>query len=284
MTLEPGVAALVLAAALMHAAWNALVKSAGEDRLSVFAGVVGVPMAAGAAVLPFLPAPAAESWPYIGLSAAIHVLYFTALLASYRFGDLSHVYPLARGLAPLLVAVASVPLAGDSLGPGAFAGAGLVSLGIGSLAFTGGGSAGPTPRATLYALLTGLAIAAYLVVDGIGVRLSGAPLAYVAWMFVLSGLPLVAVAIARGGLREGHGSADAWRRAAGGGLLAFASYAVAVWAMSRGGLAHVTALRETSVLFAALIGVRVLGEPFGLRRVLAAAAVAAGLAAMNLLP
>jgi len=278
--LDIAVAALVLASAFMHASWNVLVKGAG-DRLLTMTGVVLVPMLVCGALLPFLPAPAPPSWPFIAVSVATHFAYYTLLLASYGVGDLSHVYPVARGSAPLLVALTAAAFADERLSPLAFLGVAMVSLGIASLAAFGRVPGRPHGLATLYALATGLTVTAYLVADGMGVRRSEAPLGYIAWMFTLAGAPLVAAAVV---LRWGRLRREArrhWRRSLGGGILLCLSYGIAVWAMGKGALAHVTALRETGVLFAAVLGTLVLREPFGARRVAAAAAVTAGLVVMN---
>lgn len=268
---------LVLAAALMHASWNALVKSAG-DRLLTMAFVAFWPMlpALAAAIL-WLPAPTPASWPYLGGSMLIHIGYYTGLVKAYRYGDLSQVYPLARGSAPVLVALVSALAVGELLPWGAFAGIALVSLGTASLAFERGRPQGDERRAVLYALFIALTILAYTLVDGLGVRRSGTPLGYIAWLFTIDGLPFVCATLIwrrrqlLGYLRGG------WLVPMVGGLLSFAGYGIAVWAMSFGALGQVAALRETGVIFAAAIGSLFLGESFGRRRILAAAIVAAGI-------
>lgn len=274
MTLEAGVVAAILLAGALHAGWNTLVKS-GSDRMTTFvlimfgAGVVWLP----AALVLGPPAPA--SWPYLAASCAIHLFYSAFLLAAYRHGDLSQVYPIARGSAPALVAIGAWGFAAEMLNWLEVAGIAAVSLGIVSLAGWRG-AAGEDRRGVAFALLTGLAIGAYIVADGLGVRRSGDPIAYIAWLFVIQGCTLLPIGwwLRRDRLRAALSSS--WVSGLVGGVVASISYGIAIWAMSLGPMAHVTALRETSVLIAALIGTRLLGEPFGLRRILAAAIVAAG--------
>lgn len=288
MVLEVGAALAVLAAGALHATWNAMVKSGGDQ-----AAMLAVVMAAGGLpALPLLfvlPPPAAASWPYLAASLVIHIGYFTFLLGGYRHGDLSQVYPIARGAAPALVAAGAWLAAGEALDPIEAAGVAIVSGGIVSLAWRRGGlfagaaahgEAGAAARgeakAVGFALLTAATIAAYLVADGLGVRRAGLAYSYIAWLFVLQAPTLLAAVLwlRRGRLRAAF--APVLGPGALGGLVAFASYGTAIWAMSLGPLAHVVALRETGVLVAAVIGTRLMGEPFGPRRVAAAAAVAAG--------
>lgn len=272
---------LVLLAACMHAAWNALIK-VGEDRLVGMAMMMTV-MGLWAPLLLLLgPPPAVESWPYIVASALLNNAYFLFLIEAYRVGDLSHAYPLSRGSAPLIVAVGAAVFAGELLTWTEMVGIALVSGGIISLMVGAGRPKDGGWRTIVYPLLTGLMIAVYTVVDGIGVRLSGNPAGYIGWLFILAPLPLLTIALA---VRRGQfiGAVRArWRPAALGGSLSMGAYGLAIWALSLGAMAHVSALRETSVIIAALIGTLFLGEPFGRRRVIAAAVVAAGVVVMNL--
>lgn len=272
---------LVLLAAAMHATWNALVKSSG-DRLMTQVMVIGTGVLLAAGALPFVAIPARPSWPYVAASALLHNGYYLFLLLAYRHGDLSRVYPLARGSAPVLVAGLAVPLAHERLAPLQLGGVLLVSLGIASLAFAEGWPGAGKRKPLLYAGATGLFIAAYTLVDGLGVRRAGDAAGYIAWLFMLEGLLLAAVALvarrrtAMQSLRRG------WRRGLFAGAIATAGYAIAIWAMSFTGLARVVALRECSVVIAALIGTHVLGEQGRGRRVLAAALVTAGNLLLNL--
>ena len=279
MTLD--VTLLVLLAAVLHASWNALLKT-GEDRLLTMTMVLGVGSVGALFTLPFLTAPAPASWGYLVLSMVVHAGYFFFLLQAYRVGDLSHVYPLARGAAPLLIAVGAALFADER--PSAMALAGLLtaSLAIASFAFEGGWSSLRDPRPLLFGLATACFISGYTVVDGLGVRASGNPLGYIAWLFVIDSLPLFFFAVATRRSDLVPYVRRHWRPGLIGGFLCAAAYGLVIWALGQGAMAFVAALRETSVIFAVLIGVRLLGEPFGRRRLFAAFFVAAGIAAMQL--
>jgi drug/metabolite transporter (DMT)-like permease len=282
MLLQSHVIVLVLAAAVMHAGWNALIKK-GEDRLLTLAFVIGGGAAAAFLALPFVTPPAPESWVYLGLSMVTHVGYFFFLLQAYRVGDLSHVYPIARGAAPLMVAAGAAVFAGETLGPLAVVGLVLASAAIASLAFERGDViADHDVRPVLYALATGGFIAAYTVIDGLGVRASGNAIGYILWLFFLDGMPMVGYAlwVRRGAVLPYFRTY--WRQGLGGSVLATLAYGVVIWALGEGAMAAVSALRETSVVFAAVIGSVMLGEPFGRPRVIAAALVAAGIATLHL--
>ena len=271
---------LVLLAALCHAGWNAVVKIGG-DRLVVIAVVNMVGAGVALLALPFVAVPAPAAWPWLVASLLVHLLYYYCLVRQYRVGDLSHVYPLSRGLSPLLVAAGAALVAGETMPATALAGLALSSLGIVSLAFDGGPPWRRDARPALYAITTALVIAAYTLVDGMGVRRSGDAAGYVAWLFLLDGIPIAVLAWRRRG-REMRGIlAREWRKSLFGGVLAITAYGLVIWAMSVGPMAQVSALRESSVIFAALIGVVVLGESFGARRVTAAVLVTAGLVILN---
>ena len=279
--MDPLVIGLVLAAAVMHAVWNTVLK-VGDDRLMTMAVVIGVSGLPALALVFWGPPPAPASWPFIGLSVAIHCAYFFFLIQAYRVGDLSHAYPLARGSAPLTVAAGGALFAGETLHPLELLGVVLVSAGIISLLLTGGYGLRGGSRTLFYPLATGAMIAAYTVADGLGVRLSGNPASYIGWLFVLSAIPIGVFALHR---RRGAWRAFLranWKPSIGGGLLAFGAYALAIWALNLGAMVHVSALRETSVVIAALIGTRLLGEPFGVRRVLSASTVAGGVIVLHL--
>lgn len=271
------IVAIVLIAALAHASWNALVKS-DDDRLVTLGAANAVRFLICVPVVVVLPPPADASWPFLAVSAAIHVGYYTFLIAAYRFGDLSKVYPLARGLSPLLVAAGAFVFAGERLSPVALAGVAVACTGIASLS-TGAAAIRPDEhrRAVLFAAGTALFIAAYTVTDAMGVRRSGHALSYVAWLSILDGLPmLLAAGVLRRTALGRHIAVRTWKSTAGGALQLVA-YGLAVWALSIAPMAAVSALRETSVLFAAIIGVKLLGEPLGARRLTAATLVAAGI-------
>jgi drug/metabolite transporter (DMT)-like permease len=284
MVLDPLVIGLVLLAALMHASWNAIVKAdgsrAGGDRLSTFGVIMLAGAALGVAAAPFVPLPAPASWRWIWQSVLIHNFYYFFLMRAYAHGDLSHVYPIARGLGPTLVALFSGVLVGEELRFHEAVGVMLVSFGVIGLA-VGNGVRGLEWRPTLYAAITGVTIAGYTVTDGIGARVSGDALSYIVWLNICEGpwVFLAAIVVRRGALWPYL--RKYWRRGAAGGMIATAGYGIAIWALSVGAMAHVAALRETSVLFAALIGTRLLGESFGRRRIAAASLIVAGLALMN---
>ena len=263
---------LILFAALLHASWNAALRG-GADRLwSMTIMCVAVAIASVAIAL-FLEAPAKASWFYAVLSAVLHVGYNLFLVRSYKVGDLGQTYPISRGSSPILITLAASVFAGETVGAVAMFGILLVSGGIISLAFRGRKLAVPSLP---YALGTGCFIAAYSVTDGIGVRLSGAPMAYTVWMCALWGvlMPLVYV-----GVRDAK-SLFTFRpgfvTACIGGLVSLLAYGIVIYAMSAAPMGAVSALRETSVLFAALIGYFFLGETLTVRKVLACAVIAIG--------
>ena len=260
---------LVLCAAALHATWNALVKPAG-DRLAAI-GALNAAIALICLPAAVLVAPREAAWGALAVSSLLHVAYNLALVAAYDEGDFSQTYPIARGSAPPLVAIVAAIALGESLDALRIAGLGAVTAGMFVLA------AGPRrPRAVALALRVGVVIAAYTVVDGIGVRHAHTPLGYGAWLFVSSGV-LTALAVrARGGTLRAPAVTLI------GAPCAIAAYGLVLWAQTHGRLAVVAGLRETSVVFGALIGVVALHEPMGLRRVLASALVAAGAVALAL--
>jgi len=281
MGLHVGVVAAVLAAAVLHASWNALLKG-GQDRLvtvvllDLTALVLSLLL-----LLPLAGRPAPASWWLLGVSVLLHAGYKLLLLQSYRVGDLNQVYPLARGSAPLLVAAFAGLVLGERLGPWQLAGLVGVCGGLTLLLETGraGPRAGPIVG---FALATGVAIAAYSVADGLGVRRSETDLGYVAWLFVLGGfpIPLYAAAVHRRDLLARMRERLPVGLAAG--ALSLTAYGLVIWAQRRGALAVVAALRETSVLVAAVIGGVAFGERFGRRRVVAAGFITAGIVLLNL--
>lgn len=276
-----GLTALVLLAALMHASWNALIKSGGNTALDS-ALLVGAAAVIALPVLPFLPLPDTRCWPYLIASGLVHQGYFALVGAAYRHGDLSYSYPLMRGVPPLIVAAVGALILADEASPWLWSGVALVSTGV---LWIGGfhrmlrhAQAKPTAIALSNAAL----IAAYTLIDGIGVRLSGHALSYGLWLFVLTALPYGAVAIAQ--RRDGIGAhlRLAWWRALLAAALSIGAYVIALWAMTRAPIAAVAALRETSVIFAAMIGALLLKEPFGRHRIGGACVVAAGIALIKL--
>jgi uncharacterized membrane protein len=289
MVVEPIVVALLLAAALMHATWNALLKADRSDRLATFGVIMTTGTVMGLVAVPFLPMIDPAAWKFLGLSVAVHLAYYAFLLKAYSLGDLSHTYPIARGLGPTLVALVSGQLIGEHLRVQDIVGVALLSTGLGALALPLRGKAvAPGSRhglATLFAVLTGFTIAGYIISDGMGVRAAGPDfqhrLAYIAWLCVLEGPWLLVLAIALRPQTVWSHLRRQWWRGAIGGVIANAGYGIAIYALALGPMAHVAALRETSVLFGALMGTLLLGEPFGGRRVVAAAIIVCGLILMN---
>ena len=271
----------VLGAALLHASWNALLKAGGDKQLDA----VGLAVGSGAwalAAVPFLPAPAPASWPWIVASALVHIAYFWALAGAYRWGDMSFSYPIMRGGGPLIVTAAGVLVFGEVLPWAETIGVALICAGI--LAFAAHSAPDPAAqrKSLLYALANACVIAAYTLIDAKGARLSGAPVSYAMWFFVLNGLVIFVMGwLWRRGALTQH-LARTSRRAALGGSLALGSYAVALWAMTLAPVALVAVLRETAVVFAAVLGALFLKEPFTPRRVAATLAVLTGLVALRL--
>ncbi len=267
-----GVIGLVLAAAVMHAAWNAMLKGGG-DRLRSVSLMAATTSLLGAAMAAVLPRPRPECWIFLGLSTALHVGYNLLLVLSYREGDLGVAYPIARGSSPMLVTLGAAITAGERLGGSTLLGVGLISAGILALAWEQRRSGGMGP-----ALATGIVIAGYTVVDGLGSRRSGDPRSYAAWLFLLFGPPMIPILAARRGWSRTFRADAEMAIAAMGGVVSMLAYAIVIWAASRAPMGEVSALRETSVVFAALFGWMFLGERLGPRRLASCLVVAAGAA------
>jgi drug/metabolite transporter (DMT)-like permease len=279
-TLSANVLVLVLGAGVLHALWNAIAKSI-DDRLTAFAAIGVLCTIGGGAGLVITGLPYRTAIAFALASAGLHVVYDFALMNSYRLGAFNQTYPIARGTSPLIVAVGASVLAGEHLpGPG-LAGVVILAVGLMSLAFSSGRlSRGDLP-AVGAAVLTGLAIASYTLVDGLGVRRSHDPYAYAALLFLFMG-PVFPVIVLF--LRPLHvwRTSPAVNRGLWAGALTLAAYTIVLWAQTRGPLAEVAALRETGVIWAALIGTLFLKEHFGARRVAAAALVATGIVLISL--
>jgi drug/metabolite transporter (DMT)-like permease len=260
--IPPLIAALVLGSALLHATWNVLLRS-GADRLWTITVMSLVSGAVAAGAVFFVPVPAAASWPFAAVSGLLQVGYCVFLVWAYEKGELGQVFPIARGVAPLLVALGAAVFAGERLSPPAWVGLALVSSGIVGLSL---GRERLAAHATVLALASGGFIAGYMVCDGMGVRLSGHPIGYFAWMSLVQAapMPLVYFAIRRRWPlvrldREGA-------KALGGGAISIVAYGIVVWAMAGAVMAKVSGLRETSILFAAILAALFLKERFTWRR------------------
>jgi drug/metabolite transporter (DMT)-like permease len=263
---------LALFAAMLHASWNAVLRT-GADRLWT---VTVMSFAMTAIALPValaLPGPPPAAWPYLILSSSLQVGYSVFLVAAYRSGELGQVYPIVRGSVPLLVTLGGFLLAGQPLSLGAVAGVVLVALGIMSLSL---GKGRATTGSIALALTTGLFIAGYTTVDAIGVRETGNPAVYAAWISLIYGILLPAACIIiRGRLTLDLRSPETLKALAGG-VVSLLAYGAVIAAFTLGPVGPITALRETSVVFAALIGRLFLGEALTFRRVGACAVVALG--------
>ena len=270
----------VLFGALLHAGWNALVKSSTDKALDtalihLLGSVVAIPLVA------MVGWPPVSAWPWLAASLVIHVGYYTALAGAYEHGDLGLTYPLMRGTAPLLVALSATLTLGETLTPLAWVGvlavsAGVLTLGLSKHAFE-------APKAVRFALVNAVIIAVYTVVDALGVRASGHALQYVATLFLLDGWPFALIVFLR---RRGDGvlpyARKRWPLALGGAIASLGSYGIALWAMTQAPVATVAALRETSVLFAVLLGVWLLKEVFTPRRVIGTLTIVVGVMALRL--
>ena len=281
MALDPLVTLLVLLAAVMHASWNALVKATG-DRLAMQALVIFFSSVPALAALPFVPLPAAASLPFLLISLIVHGFYYATLLGAYRHGDLSQVYPIARGAAPLLVALGAWAFAGEAMSWPEWLGVIVISAAIMSLAAPRRVRGESEVHAIGFALATGVTIALYSLSDGMGVRRAGDDFSYILWLLAIEGLPLLLVGLwlRRGRIRASF--VPALPRGIVGGICAGLGYGIVIWAMGRAPMAHVSALRETSVILAALIGTMLLRERFGLRRIVASGLIVAGGALLHL--
>jgi len=280
--MTPFIVGLVLLAALLHASWNAMAKSGGTPQFSIASyrlvnAIWCLPL------LFFFPLPLAASWPMLLASTIIHTAYYYTLSKSYRSGDLSQVYPLFRGLAPVLVVLGAALMANEYLSAGAMLGIGLVSVGLISITFAGGTFGKISGPALRWGLATSVFIGAYTVADGMGVRAAGNPFSYILWLFIFEPIPigLWLLATDRSGwfgyMRAKPGKITA------GALAAATAYAMVIYAMSVAPMGMVSSLRETSVIFAALIGTLMFREPFGRQRIIAAALVCLGVVLIKVL-
>ncbi|MGZ0198853.1 EamA family transporter [Streptomyces sp. RM1] len=278
--MSAGVLATVLTAAVLHAVWNSIAHRI-PDKLIGFTLISLACTGCAAVLVCCTPLPPAGAWPFLAASAALQVASQLFLLRAYELGDFGQMYPLARGVAPLLVAIASVTLLGGTLSTVQATGVLLVSGGLAALALASGRIGRAQLPALGAALGSGAIIASYTLVDSVGVRHSSAVLAYTAWLFLLQGpiMPLIALARRRGRLlaqlRPVAGTGLA------GGVLSMTAYGLVVRAQAHGQVAAVAALRETGILVAAVIATLVFREPFGRLRLVAGAVVLTGIGLMR---
>ncbi|HEY2561690.1 MAG TPA: DMT family transporter [Caldimonas sp.] len=285
------IVAAVLFGAFLHASWNALIKSGNDQALdTALIHVLGCGV--GAVLVASVGLPERAALPWLATSVVIHVGYYVTLVGAYQHGELGFAYPVMRGTAPLIVAVLSGRLIGERVPLAAWLGvagisAGVLAIGLTRSARAAGALEHPDTRAKAlaYALANAVIIASYTIVDGIGVRASGNALQYVALLFLVDGLPYFAIVLwlRRGKIAPMFTYMRArWPLALLGSCASLGAYGIALWAMTRAPVASVAALRETSVLFAALIGVFMLKERFRLQRAVGTGAIIAGVMALRL--
>jgi phosphonate utilization associated putative membrane protein len=278
----------VLCGALLHASWNAVVKSSG-DKAADTALVQLMGTLAAWPLLVWLGPPRADCWPFIAASLVLHLGYYIALAGAYEHGELGLTYPIMRGFAPLLVALASTAIIGEAPSAAAWLGILGITLGVAMVGLAHPGQALHHGKALMFAFANAAIIASYTLVDGLGVRASQDALRYVLLLFVLDGLPYPLLVLwQRGDGRKGGRPAllryarARWPVATVAGVASALSYAIALWAMTQAPVASVAALRETSVLFAVVLGTVMLKERFGVQRALGAAVIVAGVVALRL--
>ena len=279
MTLD--IMAVVLLGAVLHAAWNTLVRRAADKLLDAVLITSGAGILT-AVLLPALPLPATESWPYLAASVLIHVIYFALVALAYHGAELSFAYPVMRGSAPVLSAIAVALLLNETPTPGGWLGILLVSGGVLLLATDAWRSGKLRKGPTLLALANAGVIAVYTLVDGQGARLSGHAFSYTGWMFLLTSVLLLGLALALKGRRVIDHARHGWQRGLLGGASTLASYGLALWAMTQAPIALVAALRETSVVFAVIMAAFFLAEPVTRLRVVSIVTVAAGAVAIKI--
>jgi len=276
-TLSLAVTLAVLGAAVTHATWNAIAHGIKDQTLAfALIGVGGIVVAIPLVILAAMPR--ADCWPYLAGSIAIHVFYNLLLMRCYRYGEFGQVYPLARGISPLVVTILAAVFVHEHLALPQIGGVLVVSAGLATLVLAG---RRPGRPAFLAAVGTGLTIAAYTTVDGVGVRLSSSPVGYIGWLMLLQSLCVPMFALIRRRdvvLKQPRRVLLAGMAA---GALSVLAYGLVLWAQTRGALAPIAALRETSVIFGAIIGTLVFREPFGRTRVAATVLVVAGIVLLN---
>lgn len=271
----------VLAAAAMHAGWNAVVKGGADPfetvtHVSLFSGATAV------FLLPFVPVPASGVWVWLALSAIIHTVYRFMLIGAYRTGDMAQVYPIMRGAAPMMTAIGTALLIGEVISATGFVAVGLLSAGVFLMSIKGGRVGSFQGRAVGFALASALSTCAYTLVDGFGARANGSGPGFALWMFVGNALVMQSIALAMRGPAVYASLRSSWALSFGGGLMSMSAYFIVIWGMTKAPIALVAALRETSVLFGAVIALLVLKEPMTGWRLIASLMVLSGVALLRI--
>jgi drug/metabolite transporter (DMT)-like permease len=279
---DPFVFGIVLFGAACHAGWNALIKF-GLEPFTTTSLIAIASMLVALPLVPFVGFPIAAAWPWLITSAILHLGYYIGLTEAYRTGDMSQVYPIARGSAPLMTATASATLLGEILSWRGWLGIAVLASGIFLISFRGSRDlAKIDKRAIGFALFTAVTICGYSIVDGTGARAAGNAHSYTVWLFILDGVMMAVFAPLRRGTGVFVDMARYWKSGLAGGALSLAAYWIAIWAMTVAPIAIIAALRETSVLFGAAIAVVLLGEPLRTTRVIAAVMIVTGLTLIRL--
>lgn len=271
----------VLAAAAMHAGWNAVVKGGGDPLVAIthvnlFSGLSAL------CLLVFVDTPRPEAWIWIGASAALHTVYRFMLVGAYRSGDMAQVYPIMRGAAPMMTAAGTAILIGEVTSVTGLLAISALCGGVFLMSLKGGQFAGFNRRAVAFALASAVSTCGYSLADGIGARVNGSGPGYALWMFVMNASAWQLVLLWLRGPAVYATLSSTWKMAAGGGLMSMLAYFIAIWAMTKAPIALVAALRETSVLFGALIATFLLKEAVTIWRLLASALVVAGVVLLRL--
>jgi len=279
--MDPGIILIVLAAAAMHAGWNAIAKTGSDPFVSIsLIGIFGG--FATMTLLPFVPAPSVELWPWIVASALVHTGYKLFLIQAYKAGDLSQVYPLARGTAPLIVTIVSILFLNEVLGSIQIFGVIILVSGIWLMAIRGSATLGSLDgRAVFFAIATSMFIATYTIIDGLAGRIAPTILTFLAYMSSIDGILMAVVFLSVRGTSGLHQIAPFWRQGLIGGIMSNTAFALSIWAMKSAPIALVAALRETSIIFAVLIARVVLKEKMTGWRIAAALLIATGIIFMR---
>jgi drug/metabolite transporter (DMT)-like permease len=271
---------LILLAAMMHATWNAFIKRA-PDKVAMSTLVYSAGMIVAIPGIFIFPLPSPEVWKLVAIHAGCHVVYKLAMIAMYEKGDLSQVYPATRGVAPLMTTLIAIPMIGEVPSAQGMIGIGLVCAGLLIFVVEPGVLSREGAKPLVIAAIAGLAMSVYTIADAIAVRNETYRFSFIAWIFLFDALSMFALAFWRRGRALGGLLAAQWKVGLTCGTAAFLNFGVILWALTLANVGNVAALRETSVVFAALIGTLFMGESFGRRRVFAASVVAFGIIVMN---